>query len=316
MTTFNEKDYLISTAEYDTNFWNVMRGGNHAADKIHGGTDAATGGFAIPSGSNDKYIKAVTKESIFRNIATVVKAYGGSSRIFAKDCDDLAEWVPENGNIPVYDGADDFTRYPVDLHKLAVFVRLDDDFIHDASFSIEKYLTDRLARNFARAEDRGFVTGTGEDMPTGILCPDKGAETACTVDNIGFNDVITLFFSLDDEYRRKAVWMMNDETALKLRLMKDTDGNYLWNHMSDSILGKPVIISNDIPSEASGAMPIVFGDFSYYWIIQRSPVSVRTLKEKFVTLDQIGYLAMEFLDAKLIRRDAIKGIRVTESTEN
>lgn len=36
------------------------------------------------------------------------------------------------------------------------------------------------------------------------------------------------------------------------------------------------------------------------------------LKEKFITLDPIGYLAMEFLDAKLIHREAIKGIQITE----
>ena len=153
-------------------------------------------------------------------------------------------------------------------------------------------------------------------MPTGILCPDKGAEVALTVDSIGFDDVIRLFFSLDDEYRRKAVWMMNDEKALKLRLLKDGNGNHLWNQVNDTILGKPVIICNAMPSEESGAMPIVFGDFSYYWIVLRSPVSVRTLKEKFITLDQIGYLAFEFLDAKLIRRKAMKAIQIKGAMPN
>ena len=58
------------------------------------------------------------------------------------------------------------------------------------------------------------------------------------------------------------------------------------------------------------------GDFSYYWIVLRSPVSVRTLKEKFITLDQIGYLAFEFLDAKLIRRKAMKAIQIKGAMPN
>ena len=58
---------------------------------------------------------------------------------------------------------------PVDAHKLAVFVKLDDDFIHDAAFDIEDYLTKRLARNFAKAEDASFLNGNGVDAPTGIL---------------------------------------------------------------------------------------------------------------------------------------------------
>lgn len=95
---------------------------------------------------------------------------------------------------------------------------------------------------------------------------------------------------------------MNDETALALRLLKGENSNPLWNHANDTILGKPVVIANDMPSVSSGNTPILFGDFSYYWIICRIPVSVRTLKENFVTLDQVSYLVMEFMDAKLVRR--------------
>ena len=62
---------------------------------------------------------------------------------------------------------------------------------------------------------------------------------------------------------------MNDETALALRLLKDDAGNYLWNHVNDTILGKPVLyINNSMPSVASGAKLIAFGDFSFYWIVE------------------------------------------------
>ncbi len=150
-----------------------------------------------------------------------------------------------------------------------------------------------------------------EEMPTGILDKENGAQVGVTEDAITFDNIISLYFSLDTEYRKNATWLMNDETALTLRLLKDENGNYLWNHTNDTILGKPVIISNDMPSAENGKMPVVFGDFSYYWIIERSPISVQTLKEKFVTLDQTGYLAMEFLDGKLICREAFKRLKIS-----
>ena len=84
MTTFNEKEYLISTTEYGANFWNAMRGISHAYDKIHGGSYGITGGYALPSGSNDKLQKAIKRESLFRSMATVIKAYGGASRILPR----------------------------------------------------------------------------------------------------------------------------------------------------------------------------------------------------------------------------------------
>ena len=306
------KNYYTQTPEYEKHFWDCMRGHSFVSDTLTRGTDNTTGGFFLPSGDENRLSKAIRRESVMRSLATIVKATGAGSTIYAKDCDDLAMWVPENGSIPVYDGMNDFTRYPVETHKLAVLVKLDTDFVHDAAFSIEDYLTERLAKNFARAEDSGFIIGTGEADPVGILDEEAGAETGVTADTLAFDDLFRLYFSLDKEYRPNATWLMNDETALALRRMKDDAGQYLWNPNDSLLLGKPVAIANDMPSAKAGKMPIVFGDFRYYWIIERSPVSVRVLKEKFALVDQIGYLGTEFLDGRLIRCEAMKGLRIAE----
>lgn len=93
------------------------------------------------------------------------------------------------------------------------------------------------------------------------------------------------------------------------------DENYLWNLTNDTILGKWVIISEFMPDIETGAKPITFGDFSYYWIVGRKPVSVRTLLEKFVFYAQIGYLAFVFLGGKLVRKEAVKVIQMTAANE-
>ena len=84
--------------------------------------------------------------------------------------------------------------------------------------------------------------------PTGILHNTDGAKTALTAETLTYDDVISLYFSVDKEYRRNGIWLMNDKTALALRKLKDIDGNYLWN-------------------------------------VGRKPVTVRTLLEKFVLYD-------------------------------
>lgn len=67
-----------------------------------------------------------------------------------------------------------------------------------------------------------------------------------------------------------------------------------------------------MPGIDSGNKPIAFGDFSYYWIVNRSPVSIRTLRETFALIGHIGYLAFEFLDGKLTRPEAIKVLKISE----
>jgi HK97 family phage major capsid protein len=291
-----------------------MRGYDGSYAELSKGRNVETGTYSMPNSTNNKYMTALEKESLFRNIGTTIKAYDFGYRIFAKDSNDLAQWIPEGESIPIYDGIDDFTINTVDSWKLAAFVKMDEAFIRDAGFDIENYLINRFAKNFGRAEDNAFINGTGIQMPTGILNAINGADVGITTAEITYDNVIGLYFSVKPEYRRNAVWLMNDETALALRTLKDSTGNYLWRDSDDTILGKRVIISEYMPNAESDSKPIAFGDFSYYWVIGRSPASVKTLSEKFALHDQIGYLAFEFLDGKLIRHEAVKVIQINTET--
>ena len=94
--------------------------------------------------------------------------------------------------------------------------------------------------------------------------------------------------------------------------MKDERGTYLWNMNDHTLLGKPVVIMDAMPNIETGKSSVLFGDFHYYWVIRRSPVHIRTLREKFVLYNQIGYLAIEYIDGRLIRRDAVKALKITE----
>ncbi|MBS5127811.1 MAG: phage major capsid protein [Lachnospiraceae bacterium] len=144
-------------------------------------------------------------------------------------------------------------------------------------------------------------------MPTGILHDTDGADIGVTADALIFDDVVALYFSAKPEYRTKGVWLMNDETAQKLRTLKNKDGNYIWNHANNTIMSRPVSICNAMPSTGK---VIAFGDFSYYWIMNRMPISVRALTEKYALNNQVGYLAHEYLDAKLIRSEAVKVLQL------
>ena len=311
MKKYSEMLPHIEGSDYENHFWNAVRGKQGHKEFMDKGADADTGAFTLTPKGQSKYMAAVKKEGLFRSLATDICAYDHHYNIKTANGDDVAVWMPEGGTIPIADGMADFSDITLQSHKLAVFLKLEEAFIKDATFNIEDYLVSRLAKTFGRAEDNGFINGIGTDMPTGILAADGGAEVGVSASAITYEDVVKLFFSVKPEYRKNGVWLMNDETALALRSLKDEGGNYIWNHANDTILGKKVCISEFMPSVESGSKPIVFGDFSYYWIVGRRPVSVRTLVEKFAMVDCIGYLAYEFLDGKLVRPEAIKVMEMT-----
>ena len=54
-------------------------------------------------------------------------------------------------------------------------------------------------------------------------------------------------------------------------------------------------------------MPTVaFGDLSYYWIADRQGRSFKRLNELFATTGQVGFLASQRLDGKLVLPEAVK----------
>lgn len=68
--------------------------------------------------------------------------------------------------------------------------------------------------------------------------------------------------------------------------------------------------SNYMPGMESGNKAIAFGDFNYFWIVERQSLAVKVLKEKYILVGQIGYAAYERLDAKLIVPEAVKVLQM------
>ena len=295
--------------DYDRIFWNHMRGHTVDYDKLKNSKSLNADWLNVPSETNGKYEKALMRESAARQLCSLFSRYGGTSKILAAESDDLAEFVPEFGGIEVREVLNDFQKLPVERYKLATMLRLPTEFVTDAAFDLESYLIRRLAKCFGRAEDKAFITGTGVGEPTGLLHDTDGAETGTSA-ALSYDSVIDLYFSVKPEYRKNGVWIMNDETAHALKKLKDDSGNYLWRGSDDTIMGKPVVISEYMPDAESGAKPLLFGDFSYYWLVKRSPVTVKVIKELFALNGQTAYLAFEFLDGKLIRRDAVKALQI------
>ncbi len=301
---------ITQVGSYHAAFWDAARLRNMNHELIQNGRVQGNSTYFMPEKESKKIREKILEHSAIRPLATQITHYQGNLDIMTASSEDAAEFLAEGSTIPGFDADDDFNKLRVERHKAAALVKISEELVYDDSFDIQNYIIDRMARSFARAEEKAFIGGTGINEPTGLLHASEGAETASNVDSISYDNLVDLFFSVKLEYRKNAVWMMNDATALSLRKLKDADGNYLWNQTSDTILGKTVVICNDMPDAESGKRPILFGDLSYYGIIDRSPVSMKVLSELYAANNQIGYVGNEFLDAKLIRKDAMKVIAI------
>lgn len=285
-----------NTTSYE--FWNAVR-----RKKINNNVPTINNGMIAPEEFLREFNAELKKNNFFRTLGTVFKAptFGGTINTLTATA--IAEWIDENTLYPEI--SDDHSNMGVKSHKVAALVKIKNSFVNDMSFDIKKFICREFARAFCRAEERAFISGNGVNEPKGITTADASIVTE-TQGEITTDDIIKLFFSLESEYRKNGVFIINDDTALKLRMLKDKSGRYIWDENNDTIFGRPVILSPYMPNAESGNKAVAFGDLSYYWIIERQPLAIKVLLELFSREDATGYAGSERLDGKLIREDAVK----------
>ena len=134
-------------------------------------------------------------------------------------------------------------------------------------------------------------------------------------DAITFDEVMDLFYSLRAPYRRSALFLTNDATMKALRQLKNGNGDYIWQPSvtagtPDTILNRPVYTSTFMPTIAAGAKAMVFGDMNYYWIADREGRKFQRLNELYAPTGQVGFLASQRVDGKLILPEAVKVLQM------
>ena len=303
-----------ATDEYRQNFWNMMRSKTPMPQVVNAlqiGTDSE-GGYLVPDEYERTLVEALEEENVFRQLAKVIRTSSGDRKIPVVATKGTASWIDEEGAYLESDDA--FGQVSIGAYKVGTMIKVSEELLNDSVFDLEAYISREFARRIGAKEEEAFFTGDGSGKPLGVLAATGGAETGVTAASataITADELIDLFYSLKAPYRRNAVWVLNDSTIKAIRKLKDNQGQYLWQPSltagaPDLLLGKPVRTSAYMPAIAADAKTVAFGDFSYYWIADRQGRSFKRLTERYAATGQVGFLASQRVDGKLILPEAIK----------
>ena len=316
--TVTEKTGTASDA-YKTAFWNSVRNRNYidVRNDLQVGTDTE-GGYLVPDEYEKKLISALEEENVFRPLATKIQTSSGDRKIPVITQKGEASWMEEEEAYSLSDDA--FGQIALSAYKVGTAIKISEELLNDSVFDLPSYIAKEFARRIGSKEEEAFLIGDGKGKPTGIFAAVGGAENGATTStaNISFDDMIELFYSVKSPYRKKAVWVLNEQTVKALRKLKDNTGNYIWqpavsSGLPDTILNRPYVTSVYAPVSAAGATPIAFGDLSYYWIADRQGRSLKRLNELFAMNGQVGFLASQRVDGKLILPEAVKTLTIKKA---
>ncbi len=308
----------IASDRYSNAFSDMIRGlGNitEVRDALSAGVDKE-GGYTVPDTFNKKLVEKLNDHNVIRRIAKVIQTVNGEHKIPIAAATAEANWIDEAAPVP--ETSLEFDKTSFGAYKLGALLKATNEFLHDTSIDVEDYVADQLALALGNKEEWAFINGSGKKQPTGLLHDTDGAGIGATTANSGivtFDDVMRLYYSLGAPYRKDAAFLCNEDLLLKLMMLKDGTGNYLWKPSlevgkPDTLLGKPIITSAYMPELDAGNKVLLYGNFDYYWVADRGKRTLRRLDELFSLNEMVGFLMTQRVDGKLILKDAMKVLKV------
>ncbi len=295
---------------YKEDFACILRG-KPALHNVLSTSPDVDGGYLVPEEFENQIVTGLEETNVIRSIAKVITT-SAERKIPIAATHSIAQWTLENAAYT--ESNPTFDQKTVDSFKLTDLVKVSVELLQDSYFDLEAYIVQEFARAFGAAEEEAFCIGTGTGQPTGIFNATNGGHVGVTAGSataITLDNLLDLIYALKAPYRKNAKFLMKDTTVSAIRKLKDNNGAYLWQpsvqaNQPDKLLGYDLYTSPYVPEPAAGALPIAFGDFHNYWIADRTGRTVQKLIELYAGNGQVGFIATERVDGKIILPEGIQ----------
>lgn len=296
---------------YNIAFWETMHTGM-PQNSMKEGSDGA-GGYLVPDTYEKDLVQALSERNVIRQVATTIPTTRKMHIPIAYGMGD-AQWVIEGQPWSFNEAS--FGEVVLDAHKLGTSILASDEMLEDGGVDLEKHIRTFFAERIGEAEEEAFVRGNGKGKPLGLIHQADVGAVSEQEGQLTMDDMVNLKFSLRRPYRENAVWLISEEAYGKLRCIRQYNGRLLWNENLQEgepqmLLGHKILVCKALDNVAPGSIPVMFGDFRYYWIGDRGKRVMKRLVERYADRGQVAFIATERVDAKLVLPEAVKMLKIS-----
>jgi HK97 family phage major capsid protein len=200
----------------------------------------------------------------------------------------------------------------IPAHEVYAKPRATQTLLDDSGVNIEGWISERVTDRFARVEAAAFLNANGVGKPLGLLDTSNGitlvasgSAAALTADGL-----IDLAYDLPEMYASRATFLLKRSSIRAIRKFKETStDNYLWQPglgggVPATILGHPYREAFDMPAADTNTLAVIFGDFSYYQIVDRQ--GIRVLRDPYSSKPYIEFYTTKRVGGQCILPDAFR----------
>ena len=293
------------------------------------------GGYAVGREMLGTINGQIFETSPLRRVANVVTTSAKSVEMILDDQQAGFAWAGEGDSVSETT-TPTMGKIEIVAKKAQAYPKATVEMIQDGVFDVEAWLARKIADRVARGENTAFVVGNGVSAPRGFLTYNPGAEGAAyardTIEQVvngstsavTENGLIKLQGSLKEGYQPRAVFAMKRSTFISVMQMAGTNLFRFLNLQPQTgpsgqalpstltLLEKPVILMDDMPTIASNALSIAYGDFSEdYTIVDRVGLSVTV--DPYTAPGFIKYYATKRVGGGVTNFEALKTLKMATS---
>lgn len=318
--TADEVDAVMAVALYLRHGNNVSAEQAVAIRNAMSTTTPAEGGYTVPSEVAAMVVDALKAFGGMREVAEIITTESGNPLSYptSDGTGEVGEIVAENaaaasGEITF--GTVALNPFKYSSKKIALPVEL----IQDAAIDVVQFVVNRLAQRIGRITNTHYTTGTGSGQPSGLATRATSGKVGTTGQTLTviYDDLVDLEHSVNSAYRRGAAFMMADSSVKVVRKIKDTAGRPIFTPSydaggtagaPDTLLGRPLVVNDDVATMGASARSILFGQLSQYKIRDvAGSVSMRRFDDSAFALNgQVGFCGWMRTGGNLLDTAAVK----------
>ena len=284
-------------------FEDYIRGSVYSERAAGDGLTLAANGALIPKVVLNKIIEQVYNTCPILERSSKYNVKGNLSiSYYSENANDLINVAYQEEFVDLVSNVGTFDSIDLTGYLAGALAKVSRSLINRQEFNLTGYLVKHMSYACKRFMEKEMLNGTPnkiEGLSGVTMSVTAGAATAITGD-----EVIDLHDSVINEYQENAIWIMHPTTRTALRKLKDRNERYLLQDdislpFGSSLLGKPVYVSDNMPTMASGATAIYYGDMSGLATKWVEEMNIQVLRELFAPQHAIGVVGWLDFDSKV-----------------
>jgi HK97 family phage major capsid protein len=279
----------------------------------------SSGGYTVPADYREQLLSPLPDESVMRQLCTVVNT--GRDKVQVPELDGSFSWTWGDGtSLPTANSESPYNLITINVKNADGLIQMTQGLLEDSVFNIADHIAEEFGRSLALEEDDVVIGGNGNDEPEGILknatVLSSHVTTTGTSGSVDVDDFIDLLYAVEQKYARGGSLLVRRGIVKTLRKLKDGEGRYLWEPSLQQ--GEPPTfdgVSLYQPSSSSldnsvsaGNNIAIFGNFDYYWIVDRIDMTMQRFDEKYAPL--IGLYFRMRRGGKVVLPEAFEVLQV------